>query len=138
MNPVYDIAPLGLFIPVLIGLACGLVFDYALDSWKEEYCKDPDEDTVLGPAGNAAGGAAVGTFGGFENKPRGGIAGGGPSGNKTSVYSKAVHGAYKNEVINKETTRVLRNGAGRVAKSIAYVGPAMTLYQLYDASNCDD
>ncbi|ELP4037568.1 RHS repeat protein [Salmonella enterica] len=138
LNPLTDIDPLGLFVSILVGLACGLVFDYALDKWKEEHCKDPDADTALGQAGNAASGAAVGTFGGFENKPRGGIAGGGPSGNKTSVYSKVVHSAYKNEVINKETTRVLRNGGRRVAKSMPYVGTAITLYQVYDASNCDD
>lgn len=138
LDPITDIDPLGLFVPILVGLACGLVFDYTLDQWKEEHCKDPDADTAFGQAGNAASGAAVGTFGGFENRPRGGIAGGGPSGNKTSVYSKTVHNAYKNKVINKETTRVLRNGGRRVAKAIPYVGTAITLYQFYDASNCDD
>ena len=138
LNPIADTDPLGLFVPVLVGIACGLVFDYALDKWKETHCKDPDADTVLGPEGNAATGATAGAFGPYEYKPRGGIAGGGPAGDKTSTYSKTLHNAYKNKVISKGTTKILRDAGRKVAKSIPYVGSAIVSYEVYDASNCDD
>lgn len=97
-----------------------------------------DTDTAIGPIGNATGGVAAGIFGNFEDKPRTGIAGGGPSGNRTSVYSTELHKAYKNGLIDKQTTRILRAGGRKVAKVIPYVGSAITLYQVYDAGNCDD
>ncbi len=138
LNPVTDTDPLGLFVPILVGIACGLAFDYTLDKWKETHCKDPEADTVLGLEGNATAGATAGAFGPYEYKPRGGIAGGGPAGDKTSTYSKTLHNAYKNKVITKGTTKVLRNIGRKVAKSIPYVGTAIGAYEIYDASNCDD
>lgn len=133
-----DTDPLGLFVPILIGIACGLAFDYALDKWKESHCKDPDAETALGPEGNSTLGAVAGTFGAYENKPRGGIAGGGPSGNKTSTFSKMLHDAYKNGNISKGTTKIFRNIGRKIAKRIPYVGTAITAYEVYDASNCGD
>ncbi|WP_414196914.1 RHS repeat-associated core domain-containing protein, partial [Salmonella enterica] len=139
LNPTTDTDPLGLIAPVLVGVACGFALDYLLDEWKKIHCNtDTIENSPFRKTGNVATGAAAGLFGGFETKPRTGIAGGGPSGSATSVYSKAFHYLYNKGIITKKTTHVFRAYGRKIVKKIPYVGAVMSMWDIYDASTCDD
>ncbi|MHA6824556.1 RHS repeat-associated core domain-containing protein, partial [Ralstonia pseudosolanacearum] len=138
-NPVSKVDPTGeiAFVPILAGIGVGLAFDYAVSKWKEEHCKCKNASTPAGASGNAAAGAANGTFGPYATKPRTGIAGGGEAGAKTSVYSQAVSEAYQRGAINVGMRRVLRDTGRFISKRLPYVSAALASYEVYDAFNCD-
>jgi RHS repeat-associated protein len=135
VNPVKYIDPDGRFIPVLVGIAAGYLFDYAVSKWKKAHCNCENENAT--PLVAAAGGAE-GLFGPFAGKPRAGVSGGGPSGPATSVYSQAVGSAYESGAIGLPTRNVLR-GAGRAASRVVpVVGAGLAAYELYDAITCQE
>ncbi|MFJ4143845.1 RHS repeat-associated core domain-containing protein [Pseudomonas sp. NPDC089734] len=138
-NPILKVDPTGeiAFVPVLIGMGAGLVFDYAVSEWKAEHCKCEDAGTPAGAAGNAAVGAANGTFGPYATKPRTGIAGGGAAGSRTSVYSQTVSEAYQSGAISIGTRRVLRDTGRFISERLPYVSTALAAYEVYDAYNCN-
>lgn len=138
-NPVSKVDATGeiAVVPIIIGIGVGLAFDYGLQKWKEKHCSCQNASTAAGAAGNAAVGAANGAFGPHASKPRTGIAGGGPAGSSTSVYSQTVSEAYKRGAIGVETRGALR-GAGRViSKGLPFASAAITAYEIYDAFTCD-
>lgn len=125
------------FVPIVISIGVGLAIDYGISKWKEEHCKCDNAETPAGPVGNAAAGAANGTFGAYGTKPRVGISGGGPSGMRTSVYSQGVTNAYQRGSIGLGTRGALR-GLGRVvSKAVPVLSSALIAYELYDAYNCN-
>lgn len=119
------------FVPVLIGIGLGYLFDYALEQYRKANC--PCEETNLGAAGNSALGGAIGATGPFARKPRTGIAGGGPSGSATSTVSEINHLAARRGWISIPT----RNALTRVARRVPDIGTALAFYELYNALNCD-
>lgn len=120
------------FIPIIIGVVAGVAFDYALETYKEsKECSC--EDSVISTAGNIAIGTSFGFFGPFDKKPRTGIAGGGPSGNKTSIFSHINHASAAKGLYSK-TNRNLMTKAGR---SVPYAGSALAAYQIYNAATCE-
>ncbi len=82
--------PDGRFVPLIItiiaGIGGGLAYDYTISQIKSE-CGCGSSGSTAGPLGNAAVGAGTGLTGPYVEKPRTGIAGGGRSGNRTSVLS---------------------------------------------------
>jgi RHS repeat-associated protein len=132
-NPVSYVDPTGeiAFVPILIGMGVGYAFDYALEQYKKAHCTC--QDTPAGAAGNAAAGGAVGGTGPFVSKPRGGIAGGGPSGTATSSFSQMNHAAASRGWYSVAT----RNGITKVLRKVPYAGAALAGYELYDALSCD-
>jgi uncharacterized protein RhaS with RHS repeats len=132
-NPVSYVDPNGeiAFIPIVIGIGVGYAFDYALERYKKEHCTC--KDTPAGSAGNAAAGGAVGGTGPFASKPRGGIAGGGPSGTATSTFSQMNHAAASRGWYSIAT----RNGITKVLRKVPYAGAALATYEVYDAFSCD-
>lgn len=90
-----------------------------------------EDAAVLG--GAAAAGALTGPF---VNKPRGGIAGGGPAGNKTSVLSTAVHklnlGSGKSSA-----NRAARNVGRKIfTRVIPGAGTVLLVYDLATYLEC--
>lgn len=135
-NPLTKIDPTGevaWFIPIGIGIGAGMAFDYALQEWKKKNCACPTASTPGGAAGNGAAGGAIGLFGPFDSKPRKGVAGGGPSGDKTSIFSKANHAAATRGSYSIST----RNKISFVARKVPYASWAFAGYELYDAFTCD-
>jgi RHS repeat-associated protein len=132
-GPTMEIDPTGefAFVPILLGAAAGVVFDYALEAYMEGKCSC--ERTPLGPIGNAAAGAAIGGTGPFASKPRTGIAGGGPSGSSTSSLSQLNHAAAQSGMYSRTT----RNAVTSVLRKVPYAGAAIAGYQLYAAASCD-
>ncbi len=132
-NPISYVDPTGeiAFVPILIGIGVGYAFDYALEQYKKAHCTC--QDTPAGSAGNAAAGGAVGGAGPFASKPRGGIAGGGPSGTATSTFSQMNHAAASRGWHSVAT----RNGITKALRKIPYAGAALAAYELYDAFSCD-
>ncbi len=106
-----------------IGLVSGLVFDELIETIRGE------ENSTVNTAGNTLTGGAVATTGPFQKKPRGGIAGGGPSKKKTSVASKANHALEAKGKISKQT----RNRITKVLRKTPYVGVVIGSVQLADA-----
>lgn len=106
-----------------IGIGVGLVFDAAIEAIRGE------NNSTGNTAGNAATGGAVATTGPFADKPRGGIAGGGKAGTKTSVASKANHKAAQDGKISKKTSHKVT----KVLRKVPYVGTAIAAGQLVDA-----
>src|SRR5450830_1596157 len=108
-NPLTKVDPTGeiAFVPIVVGIGVGLAFDYAVSKWKAEHCKCEGAGTPAGAAGNAAAGATNGTFGQYATKPRTGIAGGGPAGSSTSVYSQAVGEMHQSGAISVGTRGAL-------------------------------
>lgn len=94
---------------------------------------NPCKNTAIGPAGNSAMGGMIGGTGPFATKPRGGIAGGGPAGARTSTFSQINHGAASRGAYSAAT----RNGITRVLRKVPYAGTAMAAYGAYDALTCD-
>ncbi|MRV76627.1 type IV secretion protein Rhs, partial [Duganella sp. FT92W] len=134
-NPLSKVDPTGevAFAPILIGIGAGLALDYALSEWKRKNCTCKDSGTPAGPAGNAGVGAADGIFGAHDVKPRGGIAGGGPAGRGTSIFSGLNHAAARSGKYSIAT----RNALTSIARKIPYVGTAIVGYEVYDALSCD-
>jgi len=132
-NPVSSVDPTGeiAFVPILIGIGVGYAFDNALEQYKKVHCTC--QDTPAGSAGNAAAGGAVGGAGPFASKPRGGIAGGGPSGTATSSFSQMNHAAASRGWYSVAT----RNGITKVLRKVPYAGAALAANELYDALSCD-
>lgn len=132
-NPLSYVDPTGeiALIPILIGVGAGYAFDYLLEQYKKEHCTCPS--SAFGPAGNAGLGGAMGTFGRFASKPRGGIAGGGPAGTGTSPFSQMNHAAASRGWYSVPT----RNTITKVARKVPYVGAAAGAYEIYDAFSCD-
>jgi RHS repeat-associated protein len=131
-NPVLFNDPEGEIIPILIGIGVGYAFDYLIEKIKEQ-CSCKDTSSALGPDGNAALGAALGATGPFETKPRRGFGGGGPSGQRTSVFSQMNHSAASRGLYSTST----RHALTRVARKVPYVSSVIAAYELYDAFNCD-
>jgi RHS repeat-associated protein len=104
---------------IAVGVVAGLVFDEAI-----EVIRGEDNS-----AGNATIGGSIAATGKFEKKPRGGIAGGGPSKNKTSVASKANHAAAKKGVISKKASHAVT----KVLRKVPYMGAAIAVAQVVDA-----
>lgn len=121
------------FIPILIGIGVGIAFDYALDWYKKQNCGCQNSATPLGPYGNGALGGAIGGSGPFAAKPRGGVAGGGPAGTRTSSFSQINHAAEKKGWYSVAK----RNGITKGLRKIPYAGSALALYEVYDASSCN-
>ena len=132
-NPVSYVDPTGeiAFVPILIGIGVGYAFDYALEQYKKANCTC--QDTPAGSAGNAAAGGAVGGAGPFASKPRGGIAGGGPSGTGTSSFSQMNHAAASRGWYSVAT----RNGITKGLRKVPYAGAALGGYEIYNALSCD-
>ena len=117
--------------PIVAGVTAGLIFNYLLEQYKEEYCTC--EKTPLRAGGNAALGGAVGGSGPFAKKPRGGVDGGGPSRNRTSSFSTMNHNAQKMGKYSIATRNKITWGL----RKIPYVGGALISYELFDALSCD-
>lgn len=132
-NPISYVDPNGeiAFIPIAIGIGLGYAFDYALEKYKNEHCTC--KDTPAGSAGNAAAGGAIGGTGPFTSKPRGGIAGGGPSGTATSTFSQINHAAASRHWYSIAT----RNRITTLLRTIPYAGAALATYELHDAFSCN-
>ena len=135
-DPVSNIDPDGRIVPILIGIGAGILLDYALDKVEEKFCKCendfPDASTAI--AGSL--GAAAGYFGGFAKKPRTGAAGGGKSGNKTSLFSKNLHNANQKGYIDQKTTRNLRKVGRILAKVTGPLAIGFTVVRIYKISEC--
>jgi RHS repeat-associated protein len=132
-NPVSYIDPTGeiAFIPILIGIGAGYAFDYMLEQYKKEHCTCMD--TPVGAVGNSVVGGAVGGSGPFASKPRGGIAGGGPSGRTTSSFSQLNHAAASRGLYSVPT----RNVITKILRKVPYAGAAVAAYEIHDALSCD-
>lgn len=132
-NPLNFIDPTGeiAFVPILVGIGAGYVFDYLLERYKKEHCTC--RRIPLTSAGNAAVGGALGGTGPFASKPRGGIAGGGPAGSTTSSFSQMNHAAARRGWYSIAT----RNRITSVFRKVPYVGMALATYEIYDAASCE-
>lgn len=106
-----------------VGIAVGLAFDYTIEAIRG------DDNSTATTAANAGTGGAVAATGPFADKPRGGVAGGGPAGSKTSVASKANHALAKSGAISTAT----RNAATKILRKVPYVGTGIAVVQLGDA-----
>lgn len=135
--PTYFVDPTGEFVPIVVGAALGVAFDYALEKFKDARCNCntsgfPDTSTGV----NAAAGAAQGAFGPFERKPRQGFGGGGPSGDRSSTFSRMSRQARDRGLISRDTQRALNRNARRLARRLPYVSGVLAVAQLYDAASC--
>ncbi|WP_373421723.1 RHS repeat-associated core domain-containing protein [Burkholderia multivorans] len=132
-NPLSLIDPTGeiAFVPILVGIGAGYVFDYLLEMYKKEHCTC--RHTPLTSVGNAVAGGAIGGSGSFASKPRGGIAGGGAAGSKTSPFSQMNHAAARRGWYSIAT----RNGITSVLRKLPYVGMAVATYEIHDAVSCE-
>jgi hypothetical protein len=83
-------------------------------------------------AGTAATEAATGPY---VNKPRGGIAGGGPAGNRTSALSSAIH-SINNRVGKSAATAAARTAGRIVSRAVPYVGTGLFLYDVGVLDKC--
>jgi RHS repeat-associated protein len=123
-------------LPIIIGIGAGFAFDFILEQVEKALCDCPDAGTALGPAGNAALGGALGAAGPFVQKPRTGVSGGGPAGDRTSVLSEINHaleqqGRYPTAIRNR-ITRLLRPAS----RALGAAGAIISIYQIYDALTC--
>jgi hypothetical protein len=138
-NPISYVDPTGelpVLIPIIIGIGVGLGVDKAASSNKAS-CGCKSSGSAGGPVGNAGVGGLVGAAGDFVDKPRTGIGGGGPSGSKTSAFSTLNHAASTSGLYSTGTRRVITTGLRAVSPAIPFLGAASTVYQIYDAVNCD-
>ncbi len=133
-SPMMYVDPTGeiAFIPILVGIAAGVVFDYALESYKESR-ECSCEGSMASTAGNAALGASFGFFGAFDKKPRTGVAGGGRSGDRTSIFSQINHASARKGIYSNRT----RHALTAVGRSAPYAGAAIAAYQIYNAATCE-
>lgn len=93
-----------------------------------------EEATVVGA------GAATGKF---MTKPRGGIAGGGPSGDKNSFTSRLAHEINKraakraNRPIRPtKAGKIIRRGGRAVGRLVPYAGTALLIYDIKEFLDC--
>lgn len=120
-NPARWTDPTGEFIPVVVGLLVGLLLDYALDVIAEKCdCDSPgllpdNKYTVLG--------IVSGGTGAFVGGKTGGVAGGGKSGHRTSVWS--TYGG-----------KVVRDQGRRAARKLPYVGLMFVTNDLWRFRRC--
>jgi len=125
-----------LILPIIIGIGAGFAFDYILEQVEQALCDCPDAGTALGPGGNAALGGAPGAAGPFVQKPRTGISGGGPAGDRTSTLSEINHALEQQRQIldryAKQITRILRPAS----RALGAAGAIISIYQIYDALTC--
>ena len=71
----------------------------------------------------------------YVTKPRGGIAGGGRAGNKTSAWSTAVH--QINIRTGKSAATVAGRAVGRVmSRAVPYAGTALLIYDITVFNEC--
>jgi uncharacterized protein RhaS with RHS repeats len=138
-NPLSYTDPTGeiAFIPIVVGIGVGMAFDYALSEWKKKHCSCETAGTAAGAAGNAGVGAANGVFGPYAGKPRTGIAGGGPAGSGTSIFSQVNHAAAQNGAYSVATRNSIRDFGRSVSRKIPYVSAAIAAYEIYDVFSCD-
>ena len=143
-NPIYyiddsvNIVPLILgAVPIMSGAIGGYIFDYAIQNIRSRYCTChsgyPKTSTVIG--------GIIGGTGPFATKPRGGIAGGGRAGNKTSVFSQINHFFSDPERVSGFRYSVAtRHSITRGLRVMPVVGTVMfagyLLYGIYDISTC--
>ncbi|MBY0444859.1 MAG: hypothetical protein K2Q15_06580, partial [Burkholderiales bacterium] len=125
-SPASKVDPTGeiAFVPIVIGIGVGLVFDYAVSKWKDANCKCKNAATPVGAAGNGVLGAANGVFGPYASKPRTGISGGGPAGSGTSIFSQVNHAAAKSGAYSVTTRNSLRDFGRSVSRKMPYVSTA--------------
>jgi RHS repeat-associated protein len=138
-NPISYADPTGelpVLVPIIIGIGVGLGVDKAASSYKAS-CGCKNTASASGAAGNAAVGGLVGAAGDFVDKPRTGIAGGGPSGSKTSALSTFNHSLRRAGLYSPNFRRTVTSGLRAVSPAVPYVGAAVTAYQIYDAANCE-
>lgn len=125
-NPINKIDPDGQFAcggacVIGIGIAAGFAFDFVVEKIRGE------PSTTTESIVNGANGGVIASTLPTQEKPRTGIGGGGPSGNRTSVASKANHALVRSPTARRPITWVLRRAP--------YAGMAYNLYQLGDAVN---
>jgi len=137
-SPQMFVDPDGRFVPlvpIIIGGGIGLLIDYGISKLKES-CGCESTGSTAGPAGNAAIGAGTGSFGKFASKPRGGIAGGGKSGGRTSPFSLGVQKALDGGRISIPTKNAMRRFGRGAARAFPGLGAALTLKDLAEAAQC--
>ena len=127
-NPVSLVDPSGTIIcgglcVAAGGIGAGILFDYAIDAIRGS------NNSSTATAGNVAGGIATALTLDTQLKPRTGIAGGGPSGNRTSVASQLNHNAARNGLYSIGT----RNTLTSTLRKVPYVGAGIGAYQLGNA-----
>jgi len=130
-NPGRYTDPRGEFVPILLGVALGFALDFALDQVKSVCGCDNQvgymPDLPVWPVY----GAYAGAFGGFEQKSRTGIGGGGRSGNKTSSWSRYFGSDASNPAGQRR-----RQFGRRWANRIPYVGTALAIYEAAQITEC--
>ena len=135
-SPQVYVDPEGRFIQIVLGAAAGFAWDQLITKLREK-CECATADSTLGPAGNVALGAAAGATGPFATKGRTGVAGGGASGQRTSVLSKAINAAYKNGQLSPGTTNRIRVLITRPASKLVPGGALVIMAKdLMDLLNC--
>jgi hypothetical protein len=130
-DPVNYVDPIGefAFIPIVIGIAAGFVFDYALDKYKQQHCTCKDDSgTPLGPEGNSAMGGVVGGTLGVVRKDRIIY----PNQPYTSSFSELNHAAYNSGLYSVK----VRHGITKILRKTPYVGAVVAAYEIYDAISC--
>ena len=137
-SPMAKIDPSGQIVPLLVGIVVGVAIDYGVAYAKQQLCGCKDGSSGIGLGGYAALGAAEGTFGPFGTKGRVGIAGGGPSGTRTSLFSRGVGAAYGGGFIDLGIRNSLRNFgrlAGRANIALSAAALSYDIYTLYQCHN---
>lgn len=121
----------------LIGASLGAGAGFGVESTRNA-CGYPPNTGTLGVAGHTAVGAALGMSGPFGRKGRTGIAGGGPSGNKTSGLSQATGRAYREGLIGLEMRNRMRSISRQLSdRRIAALGiGAVLALDAYEILNC--
>jgi RHS repeat-associated protein len=131
-SPSQYVDPDGRFVPVVIGAGIGLLFGLAIDYAKENSCKCKNSYAAARYAGL---GAAEGLFGPWDTKAGASkIAGGGPSGDRTSVASRAVRGLVSPGATGRRMLIGTERALSRVVPGLGYV---MLAYDLYDLLTCE-
>ena len=81
-------------------------------------------------------GGVIGGSGDFVKKPRTGLGGGGPSGDKTSVFSEMNHLAAKKDMYSTAVRNKITKKLRWASKRIPYVGAAITASEVYYVVSC--
>ncbi len=114
-NPGRYVDPTGEFVPILIGLAVGFLIDNALHLL-EENCTCDTTNFLPSNKYTALGGVS-GATGRFVSGKTGGVAGGGPSGHWTSVWSKV--GGKRTRPLGRKIAR--RAPPGTLRRNIVHL-----------------
>ncbi|WP_090271428.1 RHS repeat-associated core domain-containing protein [Thalassovita taeanensis] len=120
-NPGKYVDPRGEFIQILIGFGLGLLVDYAVDRL-EEKCSCEGDGFLPGNKYSALGGIS-GATGAFVGGKTGGVAGGGKSGHRTSVWSRELGKPY-------------RKLGRKIARWVPYVGLFFVAHDVYRFRKC--